>query len=131
MFYYKFISTQTKKGATEILKEECMRGPQDWRNRIGMQTSRLMKKKGAYDTIIHRRIAGYFALYSGMVNFQTFMLISHRNHISVFDMIEKAWLHCMHSFRKAEFVRIMAVKKLPKDARGKAKRSKAMQEHQK
>ena len=59
------------------------------------------------------------------------MLISHRNHISVFDMIEKTWLHCMHSFRKAEFVRMMAVKKLPKDARGKTKRNKNMQEHQK
>ena len=36
--------------------------------------------------IIHRRISKYFRLYSSIVNFSMYMLVSHRNMISIYDM---------------------------------------------
>ena len=35
---------------------------------------------------IHKRIAKYFSLYTSILNFSMFMLVSHRNMVSVYDM---------------------------------------------
>ena len=45
-------------------------------------------KDGAtkWDVVIHRRIADYFKLYTTIVNFANFILVAHRNMISVYNM---------------------------------------------
>ena len=48
-----------------------------------------MKRKNdrkKWDYVIHHRIANYFKLYSQVLNFQKFMLVSHGDMISVYDM---------------------------------------------
>jgi len=48
-----------------------------------------MKRKSSlkkWDYVIHHRIANYFKLYSQVLNFQKFMLVSHADMISVYDM---------------------------------------------
>ena len=39
---------------------------------------------------LHKRIAAYFRLYTQILNFSMYMLVSHRNMISVFDMTESS-----------------------------------------
>ena len=36
--------------------------------------------------VIHKRIAKYFRLYTSILNFSMYILVSHRNMISVYDM---------------------------------------------
>ena len=36
--------------------------------------------------MVHKRIANYCKLYSGLVNFSEFMVVSHRNMVSIYDM---------------------------------------------
>ena len=38
-----------------------------------------------WDTIVHNRIANYFKLYTQILNYSTFILVSHRDMISVYD----------------------------------------------
>lgn len=38
---------------------------------------------------LHQRIAGHFKLYTQIMNFSMFMLVAHRNMISVYDMTKK------------------------------------------
>ena len=42
-----------------------------------------------WGSTIHKRIAGYFKLYSQILNFSKFMLVAHRDMISVFDMTKR------------------------------------------
>jgi hypothetical protein len=57
-----------------------------WRNRISFNTMKLKKNIEQWNIILHRRIAGYFRLYTQVLNFSTFMLVSHRDMISIFAM---------------------------------------------
>ena len=92
LFYLKFLIVSDNL-------EKYYKIPQEWRNRIGMNTSKLMKETRKFEICLHRRISNYFNLYSGLVNFQTFMIVSHRNHISVFDMTKAEWIKdSMYSF---------------------------------
>lgn len=42
-----------------------------------------------WDHIVHNRIANYFKLYTQILNYSTFILVSHRNMISVYDMANR------------------------------------------
>ena len=56
---------------------------------MGFNTTRKMKLKPKnWRSTIHRRIAGYFRLFSQILNFSRYMLVSHRNMISLYDMTE-------------------------------------------
>ena len=57
-----------------------------WRNRIGFSTSSEKKDYKSWDLVLHNRIAKYVRLYTQILDFHTFMLVSHRDMISVFDM---------------------------------------------
>ena len=57
-----------------------------WRNRISNDTLKLKKDYEKWNFVVHHRIANYFRLYSQVLNFQKYMLVSHRNMISVYDM---------------------------------------------
>ena len=56
-----------------------------WRNRIDFNTSKINKDITVWDHILHKRIANYFKLYTQILNYSTFILVSHRNMISVYD----------------------------------------------
>ena len=61
-----------------------------WRNRISMHTASKSKKTSTcWTNALHQRIAGYFKLYTQIMNFSMFMLVAHRNMISVYDMTKK------------------------------------------
>lgn len=57
-----------------------------WKNRISFNTSSVKKNKKAWKTVLHHRISKYCRLYSQILNYEMYMLVSHRNMISVFDM---------------------------------------------
>jgi len=65
-----------------------------WRSRICYDTTKRNKDPKVWDIILHRRIANYFKMYSQIMNFQLFMLVSHRDMISVYEMYgddNKSW----------------------------------------
>ena len=111
--------------------------PHQWRNRIGLATSRDIKR--GYDkwpVVIHRRIARYFKLYSSIANFQLFQIIAHRKMISIYDYHKKAFMPTHEKF--GEYIRAVDVKKLDAAKRSAYARTKtlgdgqeAVQEHQK
>ena len=55
-----------------------------WRNRICYDTTKSIRDASMWDIILHRRIANYFKIYSQILNFQLFMLVSHRDMISIY-----------------------------------------------
>ena len=62
--------------------------PHFWRNRLSFNTTKVMSTQD-WGSTIHKRIAGYFKLYSQILNFSKFMLVAHRDMISVFDMTKR------------------------------------------
>ena len=62
--------------------------PHFWRNRIGFKTSKEIDAK-IWDFTIHKRIAAYFKLFSQIQIFSMFLLVSHRNMISVYHMTKE------------------------------------------
>lgn len=46
----------------------------------------MKKTVGKWDWAIHKRIAKYFKIYTQVLNFSMYMLVSHRNMISIYDM---------------------------------------------
>ena len=123
LFYFRFENKKT--GAFETAK--C---PQEWRNRIGMKTStKFVKKDYKFEKVLHRRIAVYFNLYSGIASFGTYLLVSHLNHISVFDMSKQEWVaDQLYSFARHEHIRVLAVKSMKRHHK---KNQEEKQEHQK
>ena len=59
--------------------------PHFWRNRVGFNTSKKTNP-ATWDVVIHKRISGYFRLYSQIQIFSMYLLVSHRNMISVYQM---------------------------------------------
>ena len=41
-----------------------------------------------WEEVLHERVAPFYKLYTAMTNIATFMLVSHRNMLSVFNMGE-------------------------------------------
>ena len=76
------VSASTKKSE---LVYEIRQVRHLWRNRISFST---MKEKQIerWRWVIHKRIAKYFRLYTSILNFSMYILVSHRNMISVYDM---------------------------------------------
>ena len=68
-----------------------------WRNRVCYDTTKLKKDPNCWATILHKRIADYFNIYSQILNYQMFMLVSHRDMISVYKMstIKDDWKTCV------------------------------------
>lgn len=88
-FYFKFVEDShlvTHRGVDpKSLKFQARVVPHFWRNRIGFSTSSAVAM-GEWRTATHKRIGAYFALYSQVLNFSMFMLVAHRNMISVYHM---------------------------------------------
>ena len=87
-FFLKFVTNSKllDENSTVLdLEYEIRQVPHFWRNRLSYNTTKKMKSQ-QWGSTIHKRIAGYFKLYSQVLNFGRFMLVSHRNMISVFDM---------------------------------------------
>ena len=74
---------------------------------------------------MHKRIAKFFRLYTQVLNFQVYMLVSHRNMISIYDISkgsdefydddgfpkkETGWVQ---TIKYDEFVKKMFIKKRP------------------
>ena len=57
-----------------------------WRNRIELDVTKLQKDVVCWDTILHYRIADYFNIYTQILNYQMYMLVAHRDMISVYRM---------------------------------------------
>ena len=95
-FYLKFVTNSLEviqnetsgieKADENIVQFEVRQVRHYWRNRICFDTTKLKKKSYTWGIILHKRISWYFKLYSQILNYQIFMLISHRDMISVFKM---------------------------------------------
>ena len=57
-----------------------------WRNRISFSTTSIKKQVDKWDWVVHKRISKYFRLYTQILNFSIYMLVSHRNMISIYDI---------------------------------------------
>ena len=58
-----------------------------------MKTSVIKGFNKRWNTIIHKRIAQHFNLYTQVFNFSTYTICAHRNKISVYDMANEKWIH--------------------------------------
>ena len=86
-FYFKFVENSHKVSDTDKRKlmYRVRSVPHFWRNRIGFNTSKEIDAK-IWDWTKHKRISAYFRLYSQIQIFSMFLLVSHRNMISVYHM---------------------------------------------
>lgn len=57
-----------------------------WRNRISYRTSKFDNNPENWDFIIDKRVCLFYKPCSQMLNFTTFMLVAHRNMLSVYKM---------------------------------------------
>ena len=80
-------------------------------SRLGMRMGQTMTRVSDFDIALHDRIAPYFNLYKQFINFMTYFLVSHRNHISIFDVLRGKWTG-IKTFK--DTVGFMAVKKRKK-----------------
>lgn len=88
-FYLKFVKNSDKVTAETNfceLQYQVRQVRHFWRNRISISTTKVKKNIAKWDLAIHRRIANYFRLYTQILNFNMYMLVSHRNLISIYDM---------------------------------------------
>lgn len=88
-FYLKFVKNSSEISQQSKLWEldfEIRQLQHFWRNRISFNTSVVKKDQTRWDCILHYRIAQYCKLYTQILNYSLYMLVSHRNMISVFDM---------------------------------------------
>ena len=47
----------------------------------------------AWSEVLHERVAHFVRLYSSMTNFSTYMIVSHRNLVSLYDVgLEDRWV---------------------------------------
>jgi hypothetical protein len=56
-----------------------------------MSVCKKMSKTEKWEIVLDRRIAPYFKLYSDFLNFETYFLIAHRKHISIFYFTKNEW----------------------------------------
>ena len=77
-------------------------------NRFGMSMGKIMKRNSDFEIALHDRISPYFNLYKQFINFMTYIMVAHRNHVSMFDILRGKWTD-MKTFR--DTVRYLAVKK--------------------
>ena len=94
-FYLKFIKVDSQKldQSLDDLEIQIRKVRHFWRNKISFSTSKLVKNPQKWSTIIHRKIAPYFRLYSQIQSFSMFMLVSHRNMISIYEMTKIKLIH--------------------------------------
>ena len=99
------------------LEYEIRAVPHYWRNRISFSTSQILEKADMWNWIVHKRIARYFRLYTQILNFSVYMLVSHRNMVSIYDMSSHSdqWIQTL-SFDEG-MVRTMLIKKRPRRSR--------------
>ena len=88
-FMLKFVTNSdmvSQSTELEDLEFEIRRVRHFWRNRISFSTSKTLKDVEKWDSVVQKRIANYSRLYTSVINFSMYMLVSHRNMISFYDM---------------------------------------------
>ena len=116
-FYLKFVKNAKHVESFSSIDEldfEIRQVRHFWRNRISFNTTKIKKNKDCWKHILHKRISGHFRMYTQVLNYQMFMLVSHRNMISVFDMsqgssLDAKWSDTMQF--KTGHIRQMQIKK--------------------
>ena len=91
-FYLKFVKGShliRERVAVDSLKTHVRQVRHKWRNRISWDTTKKKKDKSLWDIIVHKRVSHYFNIFSQIINYQIYMLVAHRNMISVFNMTSK------------------------------------------
>ena len=58
-----------------------------WRNRISLSTVEMATKRlDEWNEVLQKRVAPYVKLYTEVANLATFMILAHRNLLSIFDL---------------------------------------------
>ena len=68
------------------------------RNRIDRSNLLQKRIKEKWDHVEHHRVANHMRLYTAVVNVNKFMLVAHRNMISVYDMTKDIYQTSMAGF---------------------------------
>ena len=92
-FYLKFVknvSEITDTSRVSNLEIEVRAVRHIWRNRISFSTMRPIKQIEKWNRVTHKRISRFFRLYTQILNFNMYMLVSHRNMISIYDMTQNS-----------------------------------------
>ena len=65
-----------------------------WKNKIGEETILNSDAKlDEWNEVIQSRVAPYLKLYTEVKSFETFMILSHRNLLSLYDLgINNCWV---------------------------------------
>ena len=100
----------------EDLEFSYMRVRQNWKNRIGLSTVRPEKNIKDWSLVLHSNIADYVKLYQEMLNFQTLMVVAHRNLLSLYDTGSKGgWVDTI--MLDQSHIRLLRIKKRPRHDR--------------
>lgn len=64
---------------------------------------------------MHERVAPFVKLYASMANFTTYMIVAHRNLLSLYDMgMKDIWVDTIQVLDSQDHVRKIQVKKRPR-----------------
>ena len=74
----------------------------DWKNRIGPTTIEKDLTLDDFSEVTHLLVAPFVKLYVEVTNFATYMIISHRNLLSVFDLAAKNWVDTVKLLEDSE-----------------------------
>ena len=88
-FYLKFVKNVdlvNENTKLENLDIEIRQVRHFWRNRISFSTTTVKRNTDKWHWVTHKRVSRFFRLYTQILNFNMYMLVSHRNMISVYDM---------------------------------------------
>ena len=88
-FMLRFVKNShivTDETLKDELEFEIRRVRHFWRNRISFSTSKVVPDDRKWRSVVQKRICGHFNLYTSIMNFSMYMLVSHRNMISIYDM---------------------------------------------
>ena len=86
-----------------------------WKNRIGPSTISVDSTLDAWSEVLHERVAPFVKLYSSMTNFMTFMIVAHRNLLSLYDLgLKDNWVDTIQVLDSQDHIRNVQIKKRPR-----------------
>ena len=115
-FYFKF-----KPQGAPLGEYHYSKARQTWKNRLGPTTLKPMKlsEVDSWDQLMHRRFSNYVKLFSDMAIFSTYLVVAHRNLISLYCMGSlNAWIDTIEALEgSSDHVRKLQIKKRPRKDR--------------
>lgn len=121
-FYMRFVKVNKGKELQKKFEDykddsEIRQVRHFWRNQISISTSKIVSPQ-KWSLVLHKRVADFLNLFTSVVNFDTLMVVAHRNFLTVLPISESdhAQGHYNIQFEQGN-IRAMYIRKRPKKDR--------------